>query len=273
MQNTHYKFKLQDEDYKRKISSSFAEPHQKMHYNLVAKLGVTPGETVLDLGCGWGSSIPNLLRAVGIYGKVIGYDINENYLAIAERVFSEEIKARWLEFILGNKSDKLPFEDDCFDRILCHNVIECVPNKDIFINEIYRVLKPNGALVLSHYDFDTGIYNSNYKELTRELIHHYSDYTQDWQEVSDGQVGRKLRSFVAKSKFNDCSASTTVLTEDHYEEDSYGFKFSQWVIDIARKSGKFQEADLEKWIRDLKQKDKDNSYYFAICLMMIIARK
>lgn len=45
--------------------------------------------------------------------------------------------------------EELPFAELCFDSIICAGVLEYVLNEDQALNEIIRVLKPNGILVLS----------------------------------------------------------------------------------------------------------------------------
>ena len=42
-----------------------------------------------------------------------------------------------------------PFEDSMFDSVLCNQVLEHIFNPDQFLSEIYRVLKPNGTLLLT----------------------------------------------------------------------------------------------------------------------------
>ena len=49
----------------------------------IAALRLSPGDTVIDAGCGTGWCIPHLLEAVGPAGRVIGFDPSEDMLAIA----------------------------------------------------------------------------------------------------------------------------------------------------------------------------------------------
>ena len=58
----------------------------------VAALRLQPGQTVLDVGCGTGSSFARLVSAVGPSGRVVGVDQSEGMLAVASRRIEEE---RW----------------------------------------------------------------------------------------------------------------------------------------------------------------------------------
>src|SRR4030042_293281 len=51
----------------------------------VERLALQPGETVIDLGCGTGLSLPLLAAAVGEQGRVIGLDASPDMLALSRR--------------------------------------------------------------------------------------------------------------------------------------------------------------------------------------------
>jgi ubiquinone/menaquinone biosynthesis C-methylase UbiE len=75
---------------------------------------------------------------------------------------------------------KLPYTDDSFDLVTClmvfHHIQEC--NITILIEEIYRILKPNGILILREHDAHT----ENDKKLLN-LMHDFYDYV--WLKKSD----------------------------------------------------------------------------------------
>ena len=86
----------------------------------------------------------------------------------------------------------LPLADAAFDRVLCHNVLECLPDPGALVSEAVRVLRPGGRLVLAHSDFDTLIFASEDLELTRRLVRDYCDTQQPWMDAVDGTIGRRL---------------------------------------------------------------------------------
>jgi ubiquinone/menaquinone biosynthesis C-methylase UbiE len=75
---------------------------------LTARLGLKPGDTVVDLGCGPGYMLPYLSQAVGPAGKVIGEDIESDFLDKARAKAAHEHVGN-VSFVLGTDRDpRLP---------------------------------------------------------------------------------------------------------------------------------------------------------------------
>jgi SAM-dependent methyltransferase len=89
--------------------------------------------------------------------------------------------------------------DGAFDRVLCHNVLEVLPDPDALVAEAIRVLRPGGRLVLAHSDFDTLISASEDLELTRRLVRDYCDTQQPWMDAVDGTIGRRLADIAGRA--------------------------------------------------------------------------
>ena len=114
------------------------------------------GCTVLDLGCGTGRDVYVLSRLVGPHGHVIGVDMTQSQLDLAQK-YQEEQRIRFgfqesnVEFRLGYIEDLAAcgIEDKSIDIVVSNCVINLSPFKDLVLSEIYRVLKPGGELYFS----------------------------------------------------------------------------------------------------------------------------
>lgn len=265
-------YKLNPEVYKSKVRSTKIEDKIKFHSYLVDLMEIQNNHKVLDLGCGHGNTLMYIARKLTT-GVAIGADIDEELLAVAEKLLSKDIKRGAVELIKADISKELPFQANTFDRIVCHNVLECIPDKVKFLNNCYNLLNKDGILVISHSDFDTHIYNSSNIELTRKLIHNYSDTTQDWMEVSDGMIGRKLNGIFKKTKFKKFDPVVYVMSNYQYEPLQYGYRIAQDIIKVAKDSKKFSDKEISNWSKDLEDKSKIGEYYFSGNINIIIARK
>lgn len=106
------------------------------------------GKAILEIGSGAGEYLNSLKKSDGIK---VGLDISQTALKIAT---SNSTKARFL----CSKSETLPFPSNTFDIAICCEVIEHVGDPQKTIEEIHRVLKPNGILFLSFPNYYNLIY-------------------------------------------------------------------------------------------------------------------
>lgn len=116
---------------------------------LFAALDLSHEHDVLDAGCGTGRHFDELLRR----GRsVIGVDHSEESLAVALARTADEDRGR-LRLLQGDLRE-LPLEDGVVDRVMCCGVLQHFPTSELrlqVVQELGRVLRPDGCLVLSAY--------------------------------------------------------------------------------------------------------------------------
>ncbi len=108
---------------------------------------VSPGERVVDVGCGAG--IDSLIAAgmVGLDGRVIGVDMTPDMLEKA-RTAAKEAGLGNVEFREGY-AEELPVEDGWADVIISNGVLNLMPDKAGALKEMHRVLGPHGRLQIA----------------------------------------------------------------------------------------------------------------------------
>lgn len=116
---------------------------------LIAPAELLAGHRVLDVGAGPGFFALGVAGLVGAGGEVHGVDINARFVADANERASDHPNVRFHQVT----DHRLPFEDDYFDRVLCKNVLEYVPDLAATLAEIRRVLKPGGRIHIIDSDW------------------------------------------------------------------------------------------------------------------------
>lgn len=110
---------------------------------IIEEINPEVGEKIVDLGCGTGYYL-FLLSSLGVRLNLTGFDFDEKALKEAKDLLTE----RKINFAVGNLH-KIPFKDQSFDKAVMSEVLEHVENDEKALQEVYRILKPNGVLVIS----------------------------------------------------------------------------------------------------------------------------
>jgi SAM-dependent methyltransferase len=103
-----------------------------------------PGERVADVGCGAGIDSLIAAKKVRPEGRVIGVDMTPFMLEKARRAAVEMGLAN-VEFREGY-AEALPVEDSWADVVISNGVLNLMPDKAAALEEMSRVLKPEGRL-------------------------------------------------------------------------------------------------------------------------------
>jgi ubiquinone/menaquinone biosynthesis C-methylase UbiE len=132
------------DSYMRKMTLGRERALREMTVNLAQ---VKPGDSVLEVGCGTGTLTLAAKRQAGPTGKVFGIDLIPGMIELSQRKAAQANMD--VTFQLGSVED-IPFSANQFDVVMCSFMIfhmsEMVRRKGIA--EIYRVLKPQGRLLV-----------------------------------------------------------------------------------------------------------------------------
>jgi len=113
-------------------------------------LGIKDGERILDIGCGEGRHSWEACKTANCL--VYALDIEVEGLNKARETLQAmdkegECKGSWV--LIKGDTTRLPFKEAAFDKIVCSEVLEHVPDDQQAIKEMVRVLKDDGIIAIS----------------------------------------------------------------------------------------------------------------------------
>ena len=140
--------------YEKNMGEEGDNLNRKIIRQLVLKmLGKLEGKTVLDAGCGSGYLTSELSKTAK---KVVGADFSSKFIDLCKKKYSNITNLSFIEYDVTQKSS---FEDESFNIILSKMVLQYVPQIETFANEVVRILKKEGQLlVIVDHPFNTQFY-------------------------------------------------------------------------------------------------------------------
>jgi len=151
---------------KDKLSSS-----DKTYFDAIQLLDITPTSTVLEMGCGFGRSMPFLST---ICQSVHAIDISEAMIETAKKInYFENVSYQVSE------AEKTPFPDETFHHIVCFAVFDAVFQTET-LEEMNRIIRLGGSVLITgkndtYYDDDDDAYIAELRAREKEHPNFFSD--------------------------------------------------------------------------------------------------
>lgn len=220
-------------------------------------LDARPGQTVLDLGCGPGTDLSTLAKAVSPSGRVIGIDSSQKMVEQARRR-TEGLSA--VEVQLGD-IHTLPLEDGSIDRARTERVLQHVADPARALAEARRVLRPGGRLVMGEPDWDSLAIDYPDIEVSRAYTRHVTD-----KVVRNGVIGRQLARLAPDAGFAVLAVVpvTSVFRDVQAADQVLGL---QRNTERAVSAGYLSALASQRWLDDLAE----GPFFAAVTLYVVVA--
>ena len=153
---------------------------QAIWYNIWTMQKFSPylkGE-ILEVGCGIG----NFTNFLTNYGKLWAIDVEENYIRQTKKLVGGKAEVGFGDI----ESGKYFFDQKEFDCIVCLNVLEHIKNDEQALKNMFKLLKPNGKLILL-VPAHRGLYG-----VIDEYIRHYRRYEKNELLDTLKKIGFKI---------------------------------------------------------------------------------
>lgn len=129
--------------------------------DILREAGIKPGFHVLDYGCGPGCYITATAELAGKSGKIFALDINPSAIKMVQNIAAKKHLDN-ITTILSECKTGLP--DSSLDIVLLYDTLHALSDPDCVLEELHRVLRPDGLLSLSDHHLSEN-------EITSKVTH------------------------------------------------------------------------------------------------------
>ncbi len=226
-------------------------------------LGLKTGDVVLDAGCGPGYDALRMAAIVGTSGKVVGVDLSERMIAIAQ----EKAKGSPLpvSFRTGDVR-RLDFPDASFDAIRIERTLQILDNPGQILDELVRVLRPGGRLLAIEPDWETFVADPGSRDTARTFFRFCAD------QFPYGSTGRKLYRYFRERDLSDVAVHPESLVLHDFNLAAKMMNMEQFLA-AALEKGVLARDEVEHWQRELKDADAKGRFTFAGLMFAVAGRR
>jgi ubiquinone/menaquinone biosynthesis C-methylase UbiE len=226
-----------------------------------AALAAQPGERILDVGCGPGFYVAELLDQVGPDGSVVGVDASPQMIAVAQQ------RTKGRDNVEFHQADAvaLPVGDDEFDAAVSVQVLEYVADATKALTEMHRVLRPGGRVVVWDVDWSTLSWHSNDPDRMERILRAWDTH------LTHRSLPRTLATRLREAGFDGVEAvghtfATTELTQDAYGGAIFPL-IEQFVAD------QIGADETSAWAAEQRQLGERGEFFFACIQFCFTATK
>jgi ubiquinone/menaquinone biosynthesis C-methylase UbiE len=227
---------------------------------MLERIALAPGAAVLDVGCGPGTDVFDMVDLVGPTGRLVGLDASEVMVAEARRRAGKFDAP--ITFEVG-EARALPFPDDTFDVCRSERLLEHLPDPQRAITEMVRVTRPGGRIVAFDFDWDTLIIDNPDKETTRTFVLSYSD------SIRNGWIGRQLPRLFKEQRLERLSIDP-VQVFLHYALAELAFGSH---LGLLQTNGTLDAGTARQWWEYLQRADERGTLLISFTAFVVVGAK
>lgn len=230
---------------------------------IIDMLSPVPGEQVLDVGAGCGDVSIQIARGVAPGGCVTASDLSPGLLAHARKRARDTGVSDCLVTRAAD-AQALPWDNDCFDRALCHWLLLHVDDPAAVLTEIRRVVRPGGHVVCVEVDWATMIVHPGDAGVTQQIV------DANVARQRDGRMGRKLAPLLRECGFGEIRVAPIVDVETAPDAAGSWLDFLGTRLAVAEAAGVAPQA-LAQWWQEVRDAARRRHYFFSLTQFAVAA--
>ncbi len=223
------------------------------------------GHRVLDVGCGPGTDTIPMAQLVGPTGQVIGIDLDNQMIEIANKKAKEAGVADWVVHKhIDAKS--IPCDSDYFDACRSERLFQHVLIPEQILSEMVRVAKPGGWIVVADTDHSTMTIDTLDLDIEWRLRHFRTDI------AKNGYIGRQLYRLFRQQNLADITIEIFPFFSTDYTLTRYLTLLDE-VENEAIAAGIINEEELQRWHTNLERADEEGVFFCGFNMVIVAGRK
>jgi arsenite methyltransferase len=217
-------------------------------------LAPSPGERILDVGCGPGFFAAELLDEVGGDGSVVGVDVSSAMLRVAAKRSEGRPNADFRE----GEATALPVEDGEFDAALSVQVLEYVADVAAALGELYRAVRPGGRVVLWDMDWATLSWHSDDPGRMDRLLKSWDTH------LAHPSLPRTLGPLLREAGFADIRAEGHAFASAWLDPESYVAGLIPVLEKYVAAREEVGPAEAGAWAAEQRELGERGAFYCAV---------
>ncbi len=217
-------------------------------------LDAQTGDRVVDVGCGPGFYVNELVEVVGREGSVVGVDVSADMLAVAAN------RAGGHNNVSFHEADatSLPVPDASFDRALAVQVLEYVQDVPAALSEMRRALRPGGRVVVWDVDWATVSWQATDEELMQRVLAAWDEH------LTHPSLPRTLAPQLRDAGFEQVEREAYPFATTELTPDAYGGSLMPLLEQYVVEQGGLSHEDAKAWADDQRELGERGEFFFTV---------
>jgi ubiquinone/menaquinone biosynthesis C-methylase UbiE len=233
--------------------------YKQRSYDLVR---LSPGLSVLEVGCGIGDDVLRMAARVMPTGTVIGVDASFHMI---QQTLCREDMPTGVTFAQAD-ARCLPFKENSFARCRIDRTLQHIREPQQAIQEMVRVLKPDGILLAYDNDWGTFSISGRNDETTRTIETLWMDaFTNRW-------IGRYLKRFFLEAGLQKVMVEPSVSVISDFETADRVYNIRQ-TVERAVAAACIDPEDAEAWLSDVRKQSPSGFFLCSLTAFTVTGVK
>ncbi len=221
------------------------------------------GEIVADLGCGPGFMTLELSRAVGHEGKVYGIDPAPDMRKAA----IERCSGRDNVSIENGTVLELPFSEGSIDKAVSVQVFEYVDDIPSALQEVHRVLRPDGRLVIGDMHWDTLTWHSEVPDRMDQIIKAWDAH------FVERRVPALLPHLMRENGFEVETVTPLTFIDTSFKPDGMARMLFYMAQQFVLNNKLLEPAEVEAWAAEQLALAEQGRFFFSFTHIVVSGRR